>query len=278
MKKTVRKVLIVILALVFLTSVAVLLVQQRTYRAGEEIYDRAEQIAQLTPEQAGQIPQPSETGPTPLPSVSAAPSDEPQPQQTEQTKFSLESLSLEALQQVGADVIGWIKIPDTVLSYPLVQGEDNDHYLDHAWDGTPTPVGAIFMDNRCAADLSDFHTLIYGHRMRNGTMFTPLDYYESQSFWRSHPCVYIKTGEGIRTYAVFAAYEAPVRCPVYDLTLSDDAAKQTLIDFALEQTVIDTGITPTVSDRILTLSTCTGRGYETRWVVQAVLLPEGAQP
>ena len=285
MKKRVRKVLIVILALVFVTSAAVLLHQQRGYRVGEDIYTRAEQLAQQPPAALETLPEPSVTGETPPPSASTQgqqtvlPPEQAaaQPQETPQPEFSLESLSIAALRQVSGDTVGWIKIPDTAISYPLVQGEDNDYYLDHAWDGTPTPVGAIFMDWRNAADLTDFHTLIYGHRMKNGTMFTGLDDYESQSYWKNHPYVYIRLDERVITYAVFAAYEAPVRSPVYDLTLSDDAAKQAVIDFALEQSVIDTGIIPTVTDCILTLSTCTGHGYETRWVVQAVRLETGAQ-
>lgn len=280
MKKQVRKVLIVILALVFVTSLAVLLVQRHAYRAGEDIYTRAEQLALQPPALSETLPEPSVTGQTPQPSASDEPSAQPetapQPSETPQPEFSLEALSVAALRQVSPDTVGWIKIPDTAISYPLVQGSDNDFYLNHAWDATPTRVGAIFMDYRCAADLTGFHTLIYGHRMKNGAMFTGLDYYESQSYWQSHPYVYIKLDGQVLTYAVFAALEAPVRSPVYDLTLSDDAAKQTVIDFALANSVIDTGIVPTVNDRILTLSTCTGRGYEKRWVVQCVRLENGA--
>ena len=288
MKKRVRKVLIVILALVFVTSVGVLLHQRQTYRAGEDIYARAEQLAQQPPASTETLPEPAVTGQTPQLPVSpdgtqtAPPSDEPPAAETEpvqadgQSGFSLESLSIAALRQVSPDTVGWIKIPGTAISYPLVRGEDNDYYLNHAWDGTPTRVGAIFMDHRNAADLTDFHTLIYGHRMKNATMFTALDCYESLSFRDEHPYVYIKLDGQVITYAVFAAYEAPVRSVVYDLTLSGEAEKQALIDFALEQSVIDTGIVPTVNDRVLTLSTCTGRGYESRWVVQCVRLGNGA--
>ncbi len=77
------------------------------------------------------------------------------------------------LREVSADVVGWIEIP-SILSYPLLQCSDNAYYLSHAWDGEDNAADAIFLDYRANADLSDFHTLIYGHRMRNGTMFGSL--------------------------------------------------------------------------------------------------------
>ena len=277
MKKRVRKILIVMLALVFLGSLAMFLHQQQTYRAGEDIYTQAEQLALRPSAPLETLPPSVPPEQSPLPPAASAPTEEQGADTSAVSGSSLESLSIAALQQVNPHVAGWIRIPDTALSYPLVQGTDNDFYLNHAWDGTPTAVGSIFMDHRCAADLTDFHTVIYGHRMRDGSMFNCLRHYRSLSYRQEHPMLYIKTGDQVRQYTVFAAYEAPVRSPVYALTAQDDAAKQALIDFALEHSVIDTGVRPTVNDRIVTLSTCTGNGYDTRWVVQAVQLPNGGQ-
>lgn len=277
MKKRVRKILIVMLALVFLGSLAMFLHQQQTYRAGEDIYTQAEQLALRPSAPLETLPPSAPPEQSPLPPAASAPTEEQGADTSAVSGSSLESLSIAALQQVNPHVAGWIRIPDTALSYPLVQGTDNDFYLNHAWDGTPTAVGSIFMDYRCVADLTDFHTVIYGHRMRDGSMFNCLRHYRSLSYRQEHPMLYIKTGDQVRQYTVFAAYEAPVRSPVYALTAQDDAAKQALIDFALEHSVIDTGVRPTVNDRIVTLSTCTGNGYDTRWVVQAVQLPNGGQ-
>lgn len=284
MKKTVRKTLIVILALVFLTSVVMLLRQQIERREAQDIYARAQQIAagepagpeaeqpeQTTgPEQSVQPEQPENTQPP-----EDNPAGEPLPQETPPADAAepgdpLRDVNLTALRGISGDVIGWISIPDTGLSYPLVQGEDNDYYLNHAWDGTPTAAGSIFMEYRCAADFSDFNTIVYGHRMTYDAMFAFLKYYKSQSYWEAHPLVYIKEAGATRCYEIFAAYEVPVRSPVYALKLTDGADKQAVIDYALEQSVIQTGITPQSTDRILTLSTCTGNGHDTRWVVQAV--------
>ena len=282
MKKTVRKTLIVILALVFLTSAVMLLRQQIERREAQDIYAQALQIAvgeetaQASPRPTPAAEQSEQPEQTAQPTQSQQPQQSAQPQSTDpaaEPEQPLGNVSLTALRGISGDVIGWIMIPDTGLSYPLMQGEDNDYYLNHAWDGTATPAGSIFMEYQCAADFTDFNTIIYGHRMTYDAMFAFLKYYKSLSYWEEHPLVYIKEAGGTHCYQIFAAYEAPVRSCVYTLKLTDDADKQAVIDYALEQSVIDTGIVPKPSERILTLSTCTGNGHEKRWVVQAVELP-----
>ena len=262
----------VILAVVFLWSSVMVLREQRAYREGEEIYALAEQLAAAPAERpsADPPPPPSESTAPAAPDASA-PSEAPTPPaESTAPAGPLAEVELDSLRAVSKAVTGWISVPDTKLSYPLVQGTDNDYYLNHAWNGSRTSVGSIFLDHRSTPDMTDFHTLIYGHRMKNGSMFAALKYYADAAYRAAHPYVYIKTAECVRQYAVFAAYEAPVRSVTYQLSFADDAQRQELIDFALTRSVIACGITPAVTDRIVTLSTCTGQGYDTRWVVQAV--------
>ena len=155
-----------------------------------------------------------------------------------------------------------------------MQGDDNEYYLNHTWKKWTSVVGAIFMEYANSPDLSNFNTIIYGHRMNNGSMFASLKYYKDLSYWKAHPYVYITDDNGSHRYEIFAAYEVSVEGDTYRLGFSSDASKQSFIDYCLSQSVIDTGITPTIYDRILTLSTCTGNGHATRWVVQAVLKGE----
>jgi len=264
MNKRIRKVLIVLSALVFLWSVTMLLRQQRDYREGDEIYAEAEQLAAAPDTSAAS-------------DASGHPDDPVVPDASQSTTTTvaepLADVELEPLRAVSKAVTGWISIPGTKLSYPLVQGKDNDWYLNHAWNGRTTSVGSIFLDWRNDAGLTDHHTLIYGHRMKNGSMFATLKYYDDPAYLAEHPSVYIKTDDGVHRYDIFAAYEAPVRSVTYRLDFPDEAARQELIDFALAQSVVDAGTVPGPADRILTLSTCTGQGYDTRWVVQAVEVP-----
>ena len=177
---------------------------------------------------------------------------------------------LAALREQNTDVLGWIVIPNTKVSYPLVQGEDNDYYLNHTWRKTRSVVGAIFMEQQSSADLTDFNTIIYGHRMNNRSMFGRLLDYKKQSYWQDHPRFYITDDSGTHTYEIFAAYEPAVGSTPYCIRFSNDTEKQTFINYGLEHSVIETGVVPEVTDRIVTLSTCTGNGHATRWVVQGV--------
>lgn len=183
---------------------------------------------------------------------------------------ALAQTDLAALQAVNEDVLGWIAIPETELSYPLLQGEDNQYYLKRDWKGRPDAAGSIFLECMCAGDFSGFNTIIYGHNMRNGSMFGSLRNYKSPDYWQAHPAIYILDGGGVRRYDIFAAHEVGVREIVYRLSFSEREDRQDFIDFCLERSVLDTGIVPEPEDQVITLSTCTGRGYETRWVVQGV--------
>ena len=240
--KTLIKVLLVVLILTFLVSGGLLLQKQLDYRNGAQNYDEASALAQV------EIPA-EET---------AAPYEE-----------ALAQIDLAALQAVNPDVVGWIMIPDTNISYPLLQAEDNSYYLNRTWDGTRNSVGAIFLDFRNSRPLTDFNSVIYGHKMNNQSMFGLLHQYKNEGFWAAHPVLYLVDDSGPRQYDIFAYYETSTM-NTYSLDFPDRAAKQAYIDECLAQSWLDTGIVPEPEDSILTLSTCTGSGHATRWVVQAV--------
>ena len=101
-------------------------------------------------------------------------------------------------------------------------------------------------------------------------MFGKLKYYNDKSYWRKHPSVYILTEAGVTRYDIYAAYEISTDGETFTISFANDEAKQEYIDFTLKNSIINTGIVPNVNDQLLTLSTCSGNGYETRWIVQAV--------
>lgn len=194
----------------------------------------------------------------------APPQDDPWVQQ-------LQTLDLQALREVNPEVVGWILIPDTKVDYPIVQGEDNEYYLNTTWDGVRSSVGSIFMECRNNPDFSDYHTIIYGHNMNNGSMFFTIRQYYSQTFWEVHPYVYILNDAGVWRYEIFSSYPAPVESSTYGLSFRQEQTKLNFLQMAAENSKIETGITPAVTDRVLTLSTCSGMGYTTRWVIHARL-------
>ncbi|MBE6598232.1 MAG: class B sortase [Ruminococcaceae bacterium] len=190
----------------------------------------------------------------------------------------LAEVDLAALQKINPDVIGWIMIPDTTISYPIVQGEDNAYYLNRTWEGEWNPAGSIYLDYRCTPDFSDFHSILYGHRMYNDSMFNALKGYENQDFLEAHPYVYVFNGERVLEYRVFAAYEADaINGSSWRLGLTEAEGQQALFNYGVYYSVIDAGFIPSAEggDKLLTLSTCTEEGgSDTRWVVHCVL--EGA--
>lgn len=183
----------------------------------------------------------------------------------------LAEIHLEKLQEVNQDVLGWIAIPGTKLSYPVVQGGDNNDYLNRNWKGENSVSGSIFLESTNRPDFSDFHTIIYGHRMRDNSMFGILKYYQKPDFFKEHPDIYLVSQDAIYRYAVFATYETGVKSMVYRLDLEEKGLEEEFIEFCRESSVVDAGVVPEPETQILTLSTCTGRGHATRWVVQGYL-------
>ena len=127
------------------------------------------------------------------------------------------------------------------------------------------------MEHLNSRDLTDFNTIVYGHNMNNKSMFGQLSNYSIADYWQTHPYVYIATEPDVYRYEVFAFLQAPVDSVIYSMNPQRDDTKQEFIDFSLAHNRIDTGIVPVITDRILTLSTCTGRNYLSRNVVQARL-------
>ena len=249
----IRKIIAIVLALVLVVCLGVVGYRQWDYMKSKSDYSEASDEASVPELRTVPVPEPGEPEP-------------PDP------NFDLlADVDLESLREVNPDVRGWIMIPDTALSYPVLQYSDNRYYLNHTWKNTRNSAGAIFLECMCSGDFSDFSTLIYGHRMNNETMFGTLKEYKDLEFWKEHPRVYIVHDGGINRYDIYAAFEAGVTSDVYRLAFPKREDQINFIAFGLQNSVIDTGVSPSPDSQIITLSTCTERGHSTRWVVQAVL-------
>lgn len=262
MSRRLRMILNTALLLVALICAGVLLRQRLQWRDSSKATEKAVEIAH-----ARSAP-PAEQEDAP-----AAPDPDPATGSvsTDPVVNELSCLDLAALQAVNPDVVGWITVPGADISHPILQGPDNDYYLHHTWEKKWNGGGSIFLDWRSSRDFEGSHTIIYGHRMQNGTMFGPLHRYAEQDFWAEHPYVYIADGQCVRRYQIFAAWEPSVTSAVYAQDLDSEEARQEMIAQCLRGSGIDTGVVPGLEDKLLTLSTCTSSGHETRWVVQARL-------
>lgn len=272
MKDATRKILTLALFAVFLVSTTVFTLQFFDKRTGSEVYIQAESLAQIAPPETE--PAEAVTEPAPIPDAPAQPQTPqwiPAPVEDDPYMDMLARTNFSALRSVNKDVVGWIYIPDTSISYPITQGEDNSYYLSHTWNGASNYVGSIFLETRNSADFTDFNTIVYGHNMRNGSMFSGLHDYTDLAHWQQHPYVYIATADGVFRYRIFASYNADIDSQTYGLSFRQTQTRENFIAMALENSDIDTGDAPGIHDRIVTLSTCTGLGYSQRRVVHAYL-------
>jgi len=208
-------------------------------------------------------PQQIEQGPTPADTEMEEKTAEP-----EYTEYA-------ALHAENSDFVGWLHIENTKIDYPVMYTpEEPEYYLRRAFDKSSSQSGTPFVGKDSTVD-SDFY-MIYGHNMKNDTMFGTLDSYADKAFWQENPEISFTTVTKQRKYEVFAALETRVLYQdeagyryyfqVGDLT---QEAFDELIGWLRENALYDTGITPLYGEQILVLSTCSYHEDNGRFIVAA---------
>lgn len=187
------------------------------------------------------------------------------------------------LKEKNDDVLGWLRSVGTVINYPVVQGEDNDYYLTHLMDGTENTKGTLFVDMYCKNPFDDFLTVIYGHRMRDKSMFYTLgDYLEEKEtpYFLEHPVMELYTPEQDYEVQIFGAAVVDSRdASKYNFNLYEEVEKREYIDWIFQNNQLqgyDNRVSVMPSDKIIMLSTCTLRGSaydDNRVVVWGKLVP-----
>ncbi len=186
------------------------------------------------------------------------------------------------LYKRNPDFFGWLKIEDTVIDYPVMyRPGDNDTYLHMDFYGDYSESGMLFMDGNCPSDGST--ALIYGHHMRNGSMFGSLPKFCEKKYYDKHKIIWFDTRYEQRDYEIFAVLYSEVYdvseedqhyCYYKHTDLSDEAEFNAYVAFAKENSLYDTGVTPKFGERILTLSTCNYHTEDGRLVVVAREVPK----
>ncbi len=166
--------------------------------------------------------------------------------------------NIEKFMKEYPESVGWLWFEDDLISQPIMQCEDNSKYSEKDYQGADSNTGAIFMDYRSSADLSDSNTIIYGHNMRDRSMFGAFKYYkENLAFLEDHKYFQIITPQGTKRYEIFAFMDVPKNSYIYDVIGQNPSNMREFLDTIEYKTYIDTGIEPTVDEKIITLSTCT---------------------
>lgn len=187
--------------------------------------------------------------------------------------ISWPEVDFDALRQINPDIVGWLYCEGTVINYPVTQGRDNSYYLNHLFDGTKNSNGCLFLDCRASDNFSSRHSIIYGHHMKNGSMFTILEQYKKLEFYEDHPIMLLMTPSCNYVVRVHAAYTASVCDNAWVMDFEHESEYYNWIRNAEEKSLFHSGGSISSADRILTLSTCSTEFRNARFVVIGVLEP-----
>ncbi len=259
------KVLWWVIGIVFFLSVAALvgylLYQQYVQRQMEAMAPPPVVITPTPSPTPTPPPTPIDVTPEPTPSPTPVPVDIP--------------IDFETLQGINEDIVGWIEVEGTDISYAVLFDEDDLYYLDHNYKREYSFSGSIFMQHYNDAEFTDFNTVLYGHNMGSGTMFAQLHRFEKESFFDEHDTIIVYTPNARLTYHIFAAYRTDNSNQMVVFKYDTKEDREAYLERIFEHTYsnFDEDVPVTEEDRIITLSTCIGNP-DYRYLVQGVLIAD----
>ena len=261
MKKGIRVALIVVFLGVFLFAAWQLLQIGLEYRKGEAVYEEMEQYV-VIPEniQGATFSTQEENLDEGLPVAPTAVGD----------SIQWPEVDFKALQKVNPDVVAWIYIEGTRVNYPIVQGKDNDEYLYHMINGKYNSAGSIFLDAEASGEFLSQNSPIYGHNMKNGSMFADVTDYKSQKFYDKHPVALLMTPEKNYIVHLFSAYTVKATEDAWKIDFTQSQYEKWL-EKRREKSWFASDVLPTAEDRVLTFSTCTYETADARFVLHGIL-------
>ncbi len=258
MKRKWRMILLVISLIVFLIG-AIVLVKEYSDRqkAKKNQDDRHEIYDEIQQEQEPVVIEPT------------VPEEEP----------VVIPIDFATLKETNSHIYAWIDIEDTNIRYPIVQHPtDNAYYADHTIEGEQGLPGSIYTEFTNRLDFTDFNTVIYGHDMKNGTMFKNLHKFKDADFFNTHETVTIYTETEIKTYRVYAVVEYDDRHIMYSFDQTTPEGRleyiQSLKQFNSWNNHYREGMTLTENDRLITLCTCITGQPSKRLIVVAAEITE----
>ena len=236
---------------------------EREYQKGDDTYDA---LAELVKEDPGKSPDSSENDDSNKDISDSGASENAEDEE------STQEINLDLAKQFNNDITAWLYCPDTVIDYPVCQGEDNSYYLTHLADGTYNRNGCLFVDCKNSSDFTDDNTIIYGHHMASGKMFASLIKYKDQDYYEEHPIMYLTTEEGTYKIELFSAYVTEIGSSAYTMNFATAKEKtKWLKEISNKSDFTANAMTISSKERIITLSTCAYDFQNARYVVQGKL-------
>lgn len=178
-------------------------------------------------------------------------------------------INLSGLQETNPDIIGWIRIPGTALSYPLLQPDNNEYYLKHTYNNIYSDFGSVFIDANC--NMGSANTIIYGHNMKNQSMFGTLRNYftKGQEYLEEHPYIYIVYNNAEYRYQIISAIVVETDDLVYTYNFFSDEDKEAWFESISNRSLLSIERENGELGHFITLSTCTSRTETERRVIIA---------
>jgi sortase B len=173
------------------------------------------------------------------------------------------------LKEVNSEVIGWVRFDgETYIDYPIMYTGEDNKYLHTDIYGNESKSGCIFLEGSNSPDLSDYHSILYGHNMKNLSMFGNLKKYKTEDYYEDHQYFTIYLENTAYRYRIFAYYDIDENDSVYTVGFGPNDEYKEFIDTMYRRAYYDTGVTATEQDKVVTLSTCSTTGK--RFVVHGV--------
>lgn len=252
-----EKVIIVIASLAALTAAFMIFKTARDYKAASDEYDSLRQYASEEVNATETAEKVSDIKPIELEEA-----EERKELKSNENRedFPEMEVDFKALREKNPDTVGWLYVGSCGISYPIVQGEDNDYYMNHTFEGTVNSSGAIIMDYRDDKYLKDWNTFIYGHNMKNGSMFGSLKkLLNDETLYDSDPYIYVYLPGYIYRYKIFSYYKDKPDSKMYWTADTLQEYRRYIRD-ALSLSVRDLGVETSEENNMVTLVTCSGSG------------------
>lgn len=193
--------------------------------------------------------------------------------QLEDIAYPRIKIDFDDLQSKNSDLVGWLLMQKLGISYPIAQSTDNEFYLHHTFEGTKNTSGCIFLDSVNKPDLTDLNSFVYGHNMKNGSMFGSLKkLYQNDDIYTSDPYFYIYTRSCVYKYKIYSYYTTPPDSDAYNYVNNEEEYGQ-YEKMVLGWSLRDCGVNVTTDRPTVTLSTCSGTGAaKKRFLVHGILI------
>lgn len=180
------------------------------------------------------------------------------------------SVDFKKLKEENSDIIAWLYLEDSPINYPVVQAKDNAYYLKRNINKTYSPYGSLFADFSNNSNFTDNNTIIYGHNMKNNTMFATLVDYKEQDYFNNHSAMYLLTPEKNYKLEIIAGKTVNSTSEIYKLPLESEQKKEFISQF-INQSDFKSGYKFEENHKYVMLSTCSYDYYDARYVLIGLL-------